>query len=251
MARMLLVEDDEFISRVLAYFLEEKGHSVACAGTAGEALGLARDEYDVILLDILLPDADGVELCRRLRQWHSCPIIFFSSMDDSETIIRALDAGGDDFLPKPFDNNVLLAHIEANLRRARNEFAEVVPTVMEGGDLRLDVRARQLTQQVREPYQVRLPPMECRLLAFLMEHPGQFFSSEELYRRVWGKDSYGDVRTVLVHIRHLRMKIEEDPNNPTRLRNIWGKGYGFFPPQDPEEDAGAAGVGAVHVGHED
>ena len=93
--------------------------------------------------------------------------------------------------------------------------------------------------------------MECRLLAFLMEHPGQFFSSEELYRRVWGKDSYGDVRTVLVHIRRLRMKIEEDPNNPTRLRNIWGKGYGFFPPQDPEEDAGAAGVGAVHVGHED
>lgn len=226
MPRVLLVEDEEFVSKVLSYYLEGKGYRVFSAATAGEALGLARDAYDVILLDILLPDADGVGLCRQLRRWHGCPIIFFSCLDDSETIIRALDAGGDDFLAKPFDNDVLLAHIEANLRRARNEYAEVDPRPVESAGLALDIRRRLLRKGETE---VRLPPMECRLLAFLMEHEGQCFSSEDIYRYVWGKDSFGDVRTVLVHIRHLRMKIEDDPNNPRYLVNIWGRGYTFDP----------------------
>lgn len=224
MPRVLLVEDDEFVSKVLSFYLEGKGYRTACAGTAGEALGLARDSYDVILLDILLPDADGVGLCRQLRNWHSCPIIFFSCLDDSETIIRALDAGGDDFLTKPFDNDVLLAHIEANLRRARNEYGDPTPQPVTAGPFTLDVHRRIVLKDGQE---MRLPPMECRLLAFLMEHAGTCYSSEDLYRYVWGKDSYGDVRTVLVHIRHLRMKIEDDPTKPVWLKNIWGKGYTF------------------------
>lgn len=232
MPRTLLIEDDEFISRVLTYYLKDKHYQVANARTAGEALGLARDSYDVILLDILLPDANGIELCRQLRQWHDCPIIFFSCLDDSETIVRALDAGGDDFLAKPFDNDVLLARIEAHLRRAQGSYRDASPQAIERGPIALDVGRRMLSKNGGEP--VRLPPMETRLLAFLMQNEGMYFSSEDLYRHVWGKDSYGDVRTVLVHIRHLRTKLEDDPKNCHYLVNVWGKGYAFeSAPQTP------------------
>lgn len=226
MPRVLLVEDEQFVSKVLAFYLEGKGYRTTCVSTAGEAMGQAREPFDVILLDILLPDADGIDLCRQLRRWHSCPIIFLTCLDDSETTIRALDAGGDDFLTKPFDNDVLLARIEANLRRVHNEFASPVSNALVYGPIELDVERRVLTKATVETH---LPPMECRLLAFLMEHEGQYFASEDLYRYVWGKDSYGDVRTVLVHIRHLRLKIEDDPNNPAYLKNIWGRGYAFDP----------------------
>lgn len=221
---ILLVEDDEFIARVLTYYLEEKGFRVFCATTAGEALGLARDTYNVILLDIMLPDADGIGLCRQLRQWYDCPIIFFSCLDDSETIIRALDAGGDDFLVKPFDNDVLLARIEANLRRARNGYRDVATRCITCGPFSLNMQERVVRKGSTS---LRLPPMEARLLAFLMQHPGEYFSSEQLYRNVWGKDCYGDPRTVLVHIRHLRTKIEDDPNHCRYLTSTWGKGYAF------------------------
>ena len=225
MFQVLLVEDDEFIAQVLVYFLNSKqNYEVRYARTCGEALGMARDSYDIILLDVLLPDADGVGLCRQLRRWHDCPIIFFSCLDDSDTIIRALDAGGDDFLVKPFDNNVLLARIEANLRRSRHEFKKTVPQTITSGPFTLDIRNHKLVKNGRE---TNLPPMECRLLAFLMQNPGHYYSSEELYRRVWGKDSLGDVRTVLVHIRHLRMKLEDDPKQVRYLKSAWGKGYTF------------------------
>ncbi|MCI8514342.1 MAG: response regulator transcription factor [Lachnospiraceae bacterium] len=225
MIQVLLVEDDEFIAKVLIYYLKNRGnYQVNYAKTSGEALGRARDAYDIILLDVLLPDADGVSLCRQLRQWQDCPIIFFSCLDDSDTIIRALDAGGDDFLVKPFDNDVLLARIEANLRRSRRDFRDVPKEEVTAGGFRLNVSDNRLYKDGRE---IALPPMECRLLAFLMQNRGKYFSSEELYRRVWGKESLGDVRTVLVHIRHLRMKLEEDPGNARYLKSIWGKGYTF------------------------
>ena len=223
-ADILLVEDDAFVAQVLSYYLEEKRFKVVCAGTAGEALGLAHGSYDVILLDIMLPDADGIGLCRQLRRWYDGPIIFFSCLDDSETIIKALDAGGDDFLVKPFDNDVLLARIEANLRRARNEYRDTVPRCIECGPFSLDVQARTLR---KDDVELRLPPMEARLLAFLMQHRGRHFPSEELYRHVWGRDCCGDPRTVLVHISHLRTKLEDDPKHCRYLRSVWGKGYVF------------------------
>lgn len=224
MVNVLLVEDDEFIAQVLTYYLEQKTYRVSCANTSGEALGLARDSYDIILLDVLLPDVDGIALCRRLRQWHDCPIIFISCMDDSDTIIRALDAGGDDFIIKPFDNDVLNARIEANLRRASNSNQDIPENAIQCGEFTLDARNRILHKGNEE---ISLPPLEFKLLAFLMQHQGQYYSSEYLYRRVWGKDSYGDARTVLVHIHHLRMKIEEDGEDPRYIKNTWGKGYAF------------------------
>lgn len=226
MPKVLLVEDEQFISKILSFYLESKGYITTCAYTAGEAMGRAREPFDVILLDILLPDADGIDLCRQLRHWQNGPIIFLTCLDDSETTIRALDAGGDDFLTKPFDNDVLLARIEANLRRMHADYAHPAANCISFGPIELDANRRVLS---KGDSQTHLPPMECRLLAFLMEHRGQYFASEELYRYVWGKDSCGDVRTVLVHIRHLRLKIEDDPNNPAYLKNIWGRGYAFDP----------------------
>ena len=224
MTNVLLVEDDGFIARILTYYLEQKNYRVSCAHTSGEALGLARDAYDIILLDVMLPDVDGIDLCRNLRQWHDCPIIFISCMDDSNTIIRALDAGGDDFIIKPFDNDVLNARIEANLRRMSFANQDIPENVIRCGEFTLDARNHILHKGVEE---ISLPPLEFKLLAFLMHHQGHYFSSEELYRRVWGKDSYGDARTVLVHIHHLRSKIETDGEEAHYIKNVWGKGYGF------------------------
>lgn len=223
---VLLVEDDEFISKIVAYYLEgKKTYRIHCAKTSGEALGLARSSYDAILLDVLLPDADGIGLCRQLRQWHDCPIIFISCMDDSETIIRALDAGADDFVTKPFDNDVLHARIEANIRRAAADKREPpLENTITCGMFRLDARQGVLT---KDGCEISLPPLEFKLLAFLMQNQGKCFTSKELYRCVWGKDSFGDARTVIVHIHHIRMKIGDDSQDPRFIKNIWGKGYTF------------------------
>lgn len=226
MRNILFVEDDEFIAQVITYYLKTKSFHVHWACCAGDALGFARNSYDAIILDVLLPDADGIGLCRQLRKWHDCPIIFVSCLDDSDTVIRALDAGGDDFVTKPFDNDVLLARIEANLRRANHEGFEIPHDAIECGIFSLQVEGRVLR---KNDIEIVLPPLEFRLLAFLMMHEGQFFSSEELYRKVWGRDSCGDTRTVLVHIRHLRSKIEDNPHDARYIRNVWGKGYTFCP----------------------
>lgn len=226
MIDVLLVEDDDFIAKTVAYYLEGKGNCrVHCARTSGEALGLARGSFDVMLLDVLLPDADGIGLCRQLRQWHDCPIIFISCMDDSDTIIRALDAGADDFVTKPFDNDVLNARIEANMRRVSADRQEANgENVLACGPFRLDGRTATLA---RDGEEITLPPLEFKLLAFLMQNRGRCFTSKELYRRVWGKDSFGDARTVIVHIHHIRAKIGDDSQNPRYIKNVWGKGYTF------------------------
>lgn len=125
MIRVLMVEDDPVIRDTTRYFLEsQQNFSVTCADTGGEALSHAREIFDVILMDILLPDTNGVDLCQRLRSWHHCPIIFTSCLDDTETIVRALELGGDDFVSKPYDNKILLARIMANIRRVQMDAAE-------------------------------------------------------------------------------------------------------------------------------
>ena len=226
MIDVLLVEDDEFIAKTITYYLEGKRSCrVHCAGTSGEALGLARGSFDVILLDVLLPDADGIGLCKRLRQWHDCPIIFISCLDDSETIIKALDAGADDFVTKPFDNDVLNARIEANMRRvAADRHGPAPENVVACGPFKLDARSGVLEKGGEA---ISLPPLEFKLLAFLMQNTGRCFTSKELYRRVWGKDSFGDARTVIVHIHHIRTKIGDDSQDPRFIKNVWGKGYTF------------------------
>jgi len=226
MVRVMLVEDDSIIARIIQYYLKQEAfYEVVWAKTAGEALALARDHFDVILLDVMLPDVSGIELCGKLREWHDCPIIFISCLDDSSTIVNALEMGGDDFITKPFDNKVLAARIQANLRRAAVAAPKPRKNLLSCDSFSLDANRQMILQGEEE---IKLPPMEFRVLLYLMQNPGRHVTAEELYKKVWGKDSYGDVRTVLVHIHNIRKKIGET-EECSHIRSVWGKGYVFDP----------------------
>ena len=225
MIQILLVEDDKVISDITRYFLEsQKQFHVTCARTGGEAMARAREHFDLIIMDILLPDTNGIDLCRSLRQWHKCPIIFSSCLDDSDTMIRALEMGGDDFIAKPFDNKVLLAKIQANLRRVRMDTEHTAKTAHSFGSFQLNPHTHQVT--VNGNLQ-KLSQIEYRILSYFLQHPGVYITGEEIYQALWGKDSLGDTRTVQVHIHNLRKKVEPDPSDPIYLKSVWGKGYLF------------------------
>ena len=235
MVRILLVEDDSFVRDVLLYYLEkEHSYEVTCATTAGEALAKARESFDVILLDILLPDASGIDLCSHLREWYDCPVIFVSCLDDSETIVSALSAGGDDFIVKPFDNKVLCARIEANLRRWHSASLPRPHTVLSAGGLVLGCKQRVV---IKDGIEIRLSATEYRLLEFFMLNPKRGFTPKEIYQRLWGDGGYNASRTVLVHIHNLRQKIEDNPSEPRYIVTEWGKGYMFpFEPSNQSEN---------------
>jgi len=224
LTRVLLIEDDPLVAKTILYYLDNsETYEVVWAKTGGEAFANARDKYDVILLDILLPDVDGIELCERLRQWHDCPIIFISCLDRSDIIVRALELGGDDFLVKPFDNKVLEARIQANLRRYR----KIIPSTQ--NELKCDGFTLDVNKHIiiRDGEEIKLSNTEFRILSFLMQNQGQYFTPKELYLKIWGEKSYGDTRTVIVHIHNIRNKIEPDSENPIFLKMEWGKGYYF------------------------
>lgn len=227
MIRVLLVEDDEMIREITRSFLaSQKDFAVVCAASGAEAQACAQEKFDVILLDILLPDTDGVQLCRKLRAEHHCPIIFTSCLDDTDTIVQALEMGGDDFLTKPYDQKILLARIMANVRRVQMDAVEPPLSVFRCEGFRLDPDNRNV---VRDGESVHLADMEYRILSLFVRNPGSFFTANELYQKIWGKESLGDVRTVQVHIHNLRSKIEPNPSKPIYLCNVWGKGYVFYP----------------------
>lgn len=228
MTRILLVEDDPLVQQVIRYSLEkQKGYVLSVVKTAGEALSLARSSFDIVLMDVLLPDANGIDLCRHLRQWYDCPIIFISCLDDSETIIKALSEGGDDFITKPFDTEVLNARIQANLRRYHqepNKAARILPSQHRSFHLDEEKHTFQ-----REGKSVHLSNIEFRILSFLIANEGTCYTPREIYENAWGASCAGDTRTVIVHIHNLRQKIETLPNEPRYLKLIWGRGYVFDP----------------------
>jgi DNA-binding response OmpR family regulator len=226
MTRVLLIEDDELVAKVILYYLEQaETYEVIWVKTGGEAYAKARDKFDVILLDILLPDVNGVELCSRLKEWHDCPVIFISCLDNSNTIVQALECGGDDFIAKPFDNKVLEARIKANLRRV-SKVPHKDKNILECIGFKLDANRHIVIKSEEE---LKLSSTEFRILSFLMQNPEKYYTPKELYFKVWGEKSWGDTRTVIVHIHNIRNKIEEDPNNPRFLKMEWGQGYYFDP----------------------
>ena len=215
------------IREMTRIFLEsQKRFEVVCAASGEEALAHAKDPFDVILLDILLPDTNGMQLCQTLRSGHHCPIIFTSCLDDVDTIVHALELGGDDFLTKPYDNKVLVARILANVRRVQMDAAEPSLRGYTCPAFRLDADNRSVHCRGED---IHLADMEYRILSLFVRNPNTFFTANELYQKIWGKDSLGDVRTVQVHIHNLRSKIEPDPAKPVYLKNVWGKGYIFQP----------------------
>ena len=222
MIRVLLVEDDPVIRDTTRYFLNsQQNYEVVCAETGGEALSHARENFDVILMDILLPDTNGVDLCQRLRSWHHCPIIFTSCLDDTDTVVRALELGGDDFLAKPYNHKVLLARIMANIRRVQMDAAEPSVNGYHCAAFTLDSNSHCVEKDGRS---IHLADMEFRILSLFVRYPNTFFTANELYQKIWGKESLGDVRTVQVHIHNLRSKDRAGPGKAHLPEKCLGKG---------------------------
>jgi phosphate regulon transcriptional regulator PhoB len=219
---ILLVEDDEAFREVLSYSLRREGYEVREARDGQEALANARDNTpDLIVLDVMLPGLDGFSICRILRAEMETPIILLTARMGEMDKIVGLESGADDYVTKPFSTGELVARIRAVMRRARPSQSGLV---IEQGPLRLNLERRRAYRQERE---LTLSPKEFDLLAELMRHPGIALSRDTLMDRVWGYDFMGDTRTVDVHIRWLREKIEEEPSNPNYIQTVRGVGYRF------------------------
>jgi len=229
-AKVLLVDDEPNLLHTLRYSLRQAGYDVATATTGEEALAQARGERpDVVVLDVMLPGLDGFEVCRRLRAESSVPILMLSARTDEVDRVVGLEVGADDYLTKPFSARELLARLKAMLRRRemlRQELAQspASEASVASEDLEVDVRGHRAALGGRT---LALKPKEFDLLTFLMRHRGQVFSAEQLLERVWGYADTSDPRTVPVHIRTLREKLEVDPSRPRRIETVRGVGYRF------------------------
>lgn len=225
-SRVLVVEDEETLLFTLAHNLRREGYAVYTASRGDDGLKLAREQNpDLIVLDVMLPGIDGIQVCRLLRRDSDVPIIMLTALGGEGDRVAGLDTGADDYMPKPFGMRELLARIRALLRRSGPRVAAtpVLPAVT-SGDIRLDPERREAR---RNGQLLRMKPKEFDLLLFFTQHPGRVFSREQILDEVWGYDFYGGPRTVDVHMRWLRQKIEADPANPERLRTVRGSGYLF------------------------
>ncbi len=221
--RILVVDDDATVAEVVERYLRREGYDVETVGDGRVALERAlSDPPDLVVLDLMLPGMDGLEVCRRLRALAPVPVIMLTARGDESDRVVGLELGADDYVAKPFSPKELVARVRAVLRRATGPIGpNTGPASHEDGDLRVDVAARQATIAGEV---VGLTAREFELLAFLIRHPRQAFRREELMTHVWGT-RYGDSSTITVHVRRLREKIEPDPSNPTRIATVWGIGY--------------------------
>jgi DNA-binding response OmpR family regulator len=221
MIKLLLVEDDQTLRETLAYNLAREEYEVIQADNGVTALDLAREHKpDLILLDVDLPGLDGLTVCRTLRRETDAPIVLLTARSGEVDRIVGLDTGADDYITKPFSLGELLARLRAVLRRGRRE----PETKLQSGDLTLDLVGHRVW---RAGQLLELAPKEFDLLAELIRHKGAVLTRDLLLQRVWGFDFDGDTRTVDVHIRWLREKIEEDPASPQRIETVRGLGYRF------------------------
>jgi DNA-binding response OmpR family regulator len=229
---ILIVEDEPALQETLAYNLKKEGYMVETVGNGRTALETARRlKPDLLLLDLMLPELDGFEVARILRKEMSTPILMLTARDDEIDRVVGLEMGADDYLTKPFSMRELIARVKAQLRRARilrEELSKSTPaTVHETlafGDLVINLTRREVT---RDNKPLQLKPQEYELLVFFAEHKEQMLSREFILERVWGWDFIGDSRTVDVHVRWLRQKIEIDPAKPERIVTVRGGGYRF------------------------
>jgi DNA-binding response OmpR family regulator len=219
---VLIIEDDEVLLQTLAYNLSREGYKVSVAGDGQMGLNLARTESpDLIVLDVMLPELDGLSVCRILRREVNASIIMLTARSSEVDKIIGLDSGADDYITKPFSLGELLARVRAALRRNPRS---VTSERLQSGDLALDLVGRKAYKGSQE---LNLSYKEFDLLAELMRNPGIVLSRDLLLTKVWGYDYYGESRTVDVHIRWLREKIEDQPSKPTRITTIRSIGYRF------------------------
>lgn len=226
MEKILIVEDDAAIAEIERDYLELDGFEVEIAadGAAGLDRGL-RGEFDLILLDLMLPGLDGFTVCRKLREKLDIPILMVTARREDIDKIRGLGLGADDYIEKPFSPSVLAAHVKANLAQYRRLSGEAkTPSEITLGDVRINTGTRRVFANGHE---IELRNKEYELLLFLMLNVDMVFDRETLYERVWGLEAMGDNATVAVHINRLREKIELDPASPRYIETVWGAGYRF------------------------
>ncbi|MBM9433840.1 MtrAB system response regulator MtrA [Flaviflexus equikiangi] len=217
-SRILVVDDDPSISEMVAILLESEGFGVTICPDGLSVLPLYRAERpDLVLLDVMLPGMNGVQVCQALRDESDVPIIMMSALTDSVDVIAGLEAGADDYVTKPFENSVLMARIKARMRRQ-----ELEPEILKVADLTIDITGHTV---MRDDENLSLTPLEFDLLVALARKPRQVFSREELLELVWGYRHSADTRLVNVHVQRLRAKVEKDPDNPEVVLTVRGVGY--------------------------
>ena len=224
--KVLVVDDEKLIVKGIRFSLEQEGMEVDCAYDGEEALNKAKEnQYDMILLDIMLPKMTGLEVCQQIREFSSVPIIMLTAKGEDMDKILGLEYGADDYITKPFNILEVKARIKAIMRRAgKNATQETKAKVVEVGELRLDCEGRRVFIGTRE---INLTAKEFDVLELLVFNPNKVYSRENLLNIVWGYEYPGDVRTVDVHIRRLREKIESNPSEPKYVHTKWGVGYYF------------------------
>lgn len=225
---ILIVEDDADIRELIHLYMANHQFQTLLAGDGQTALELFQSSKpDLVILDVMIPKINGLDVCKQIRKTSTVPILFISSKDESEDIIRGLESGGDDYVSKPFDPSVLIAKVKASLRRSSfHQDAAQENSRLTFADLEIDLKS----------YEFRLKGellsfslKESQLLLLLAQNPNQVFSVEQIYAKIWGPFEESDPRTVMVHISHLRKKIEPDPANPQYIITVRGYGYKFNP----------------------
>ncbi|MFL6077562.1 MAG: response regulator [Mycobacteriales bacterium] len=227
MTRVLVVEDEESFSDALSFMLRREGFEVAVAATGPEALTeFDRNGADLVLLDLMLPGLSGTEVCRKIRQSSNVPVIMLTARDSEIDKVVGLELGADDYVTKPFSSRELVARMRAVLRRRAPEEVDVNPGVLEAGPVRMDVERHVVTVGGG---QVQLPLKEFELLEMFLRNAGRVLTRGQLIDRVWGADYVGDTKTLDVHVKRLRAKIEPEPAEPRYLVTVRGLGYKYEP----------------------
>jgi two-component system response regulator RegX3 len=221
MTRVLVVEDEESYADALSYMLRKEGYDVSLAATGPDALiEFERNGADIVLLDLMLPGLPGTEVCRQIRAVSSVPVIMVSAKDDEVDKIVGLELGADDYITKPYSPRELVARVRAVLRRGTEP--DLAPMTLEAGSVRMDVERHVVTVDGEAQ---RLPLKEFELLEMFLRNPGRVLTRGQLIDRVWGSDYVGDTKTLDVHVKRLRAKLEPDPSHPSLLVTVRGLGY--------------------------
>ena len=225
--KVLVVDDEKLIVKGIRFSLEQDGMEVDCAYDGEEALRMAKENtYDMILLDVMLPKLDGFEVCQQIREFSNMPIVMLTAKGDDMDKILGLEYGADDYITKPFNILEVKARIKAIMRRTNvSQPKKDNDKIIESGDLRLDCESRRAYVLNKE---VNLTAKEFDLIELLVTNPNKIYSRENLLNLVWGYEYPGDVRTVDVHVRRLREKIEDNPSEPKYVHTKWGVGYYYY-----------------------
>jgi two-component system, OmpR family, response regulator VicR len=227
--KILIIEDEQDIARIIRDYINKNGYEAIIANNGKDALHLIELlNPEFIILDIMLPDIDGIELCRQIRERNNTPILILSARGSDTDKVLGLGFGADDYMTKPFSLTELLARIKSNLRRVE---MISIPTnlpdnedILHIGNITIDKKGYKVTKENKE---VSLSAKELELLFFLSKHRNQVFSKSQLLDAVWGYTVYGDESTITVYIRRIREKLEDDPSNPLYIKTVWGIGYKF------------------------